>query len=562
MDGYRVAVDTYRNAQSKEQKREMERLINEIKTNFRSEISQNDPRVKRLTKVKRELFTMTEHPKLFELSSKEKSAWNKKVSELTNESTKIESKIEEIKNNKVFQNAFEWRFEFPEVLDDNGDYVGFDVVIGNPPYVQIQKMDFDFDIIKTKYQTFEQMGDIYTLFYEKGLEILSKNGVLSFITSNKWLRANYGQSLRQFFCSHTSCLQLIDFNYFQVFSEASVDTNILTYTHGTTEEIENATLVQQDFELEYINEYIKQNKIKISRLSSSYWSIIPQEKTDLKEKLKIHSKELKDWDISINYGIKTGLNDAFIINKEIRHKIISKDPKSEDLIFPYLRGRDTRRYGIQHEDLYLIATLPSLEINIEDYQGIKDYLEQFLPKLNQTGDTFINSEGKKEKTRKKTSGKWFETQDSIAYWQDFKKEKLVYAETMRIHKNDLSNFPRFGFDDESFFCDKTTFIATGDNIRYLLGILNSKIGRYLIKEYVTKLDTGGYMMQKVFVEVIPIKIPSTKEKANIEYIVKKVIDAKKKNLLADTTKLESQIDHLVYQLYGLTEEEIEIIENE
>jgi hypothetical protein len=277
IESYRVAVDSYRNARTKEHKREMEQLITDIKSDFRSEISFNDPKVKKLEKLSGELFHMTNQGQLFEMSKKEKAAQNKKVNKLNEGTKKLEAEIEQIKANKIFENAFEWRFEFPEVLNDDGDFVGFDAVIGNPPYVQIQKMEFDFDSIKSKYQTFEKMGDIYALFYEKGLEILTSKGVLSFITSNKWLRANYGQSLRQFLCSNTHCHQLIDFNYFQVFPEASVDTNILTFTRGSTEGIKNATYVQQGLELENITEYVEQNKIAISGLSSNYWSITPEE---------------------------------------------------------------------------------------------------------------------------------------------------------------------------------------------------------------------------------------------------------------------------------------------
>ena len=140
IDSYRVAVDTYRNAESKEQKREMERLIADIKSDFRSEISLNDPKVKRLRKLSGELFQLTNQGQLFEMSKKEKAAWNKNVKKLTEQTNKLEAEIEEIKANKIFENAFEWRFEFPEILNDDGDFVGFDVVIGNPPYVQLQSI--------------------------------------------------------------------------------------------------------------------------------------------------------------------------------------------------------------------------------------------------------------------------------------------------------------------------------------------------------------------------------------------------------------------------------------
>src|SRR5690606_16967593 len=140
IDSYRIAVDTYRNAESKEQKREMERLIADIKSDFRSEISSNDPKVKRVGKLSSELFQMTQHQQLFEMSKKEKAAWNKKVAKLTEETNKLETEIEAIKANKIFENAFEWRFEFPEVLNDDGEFVGFDVVIGNPPYFSLSKV--------------------------------------------------------------------------------------------------------------------------------------------------------------------------------------------------------------------------------------------------------------------------------------------------------------------------------------------------------------------------------------------------------------------------------------
>lgn len=181
IDSYRLAVDTYRNAQSKEQKREMERLINEIKTNFRSEISQNDPKVKRLRNLNGELFTLTNQGQLFELSKKEKDEWNAKVAKLTAESQKLEAEIEEIQGNKIYENAFEWRFEFPEVLDDNGDFVGFDVVIGNPPYLNVELMDRkDKDYFKNAFTTFYKRSDIFNLFIELATTSLTNNGIINF----------------------------------------------------------------------------------------------------------------------------------------------------------------------------------------------------------------------------------------------------------------------------------------------------------------------------------------------------------------------------------------------
>ncbi len=381
--------------------------------------------------------------------------------------------------------------------------------------------------------------------------MLSKNGILNFITSNKWLRANYGKSFRRFLIEKTEGLLLIDFNYIQIFDEASVDTNILEFKKGSSNSIKNAVSIKDDFNIENIQNYILENSVPLQNLTDSYWNIISEEKRKLNSKLKDKGNKILDWDISINYGIKTGFNEAFIIDETIKDELIRQDPNNANIIVPYLRGRDTRRYGINHEGLWLVAFLPSRRYNINDYPIIKDYLQTFGKRLEQSGE---------RGSRKKTSNKWFETQDSISYWKDFDKPKLIYAETMRIHKSDTANFPRFGYDDQGYYCDKTTFIITGNNIKFLLAILNSKVGNYLIREYVTKLDTGGYMMQKVFIEEIPIMPIFGNE--NLSSKVDEILAIKNENPSADTADLEAQIDQLVYELYDLTPEEIEIIENE
>ena len=202
IDSYRIAVDTYRNAESKEQKREMERLIADIKSDFRSEISLNDPKVKKLRKLSGDLYQMTNQGQLFEMSKKEKADWNKKVTQLTEETKKLENEIEEIKANKIFENAFEWRFEFPEVLNDDGDFVGFDVVIGNPPYVVVLKSTFGnnyLDFFNHNYITSEYNPNTYALFIELALSKLLKNkGQFSYIVPNSWLNGKYFTKLRAF----------------------------------------------------------------------------------------------------------------------------------------------------------------------------------------------------------------------------------------------------------------------------------------------------------------------------------------------------------------------------
>ncbi|HYX06078.1 MAG TPA: Eco57I restriction-modification methylase domain-containing protein, partial [Bacteroidales bacterium] len=422
VDSYRIAVASYRHAENKEHKHEMERLINEIKSNFRSEISQSDPKVKRLRKLNGELFTLTNQGQLFELSKKEKSEWNKKVRKLTEQTQKIEQEIEEIKNNKIYENAFEWRFEFPEVLNDEGDFVGFDVVIGNPPYIQLQSIKEISNQLKgLEFETYSSMGDLYALFYEKGNDILQQKGILCFITGSAWMRTNYGQALRTYFNKKTSLLEVIDLSDCDIFDSATVLTSIISFIKEEQKKPIKAIRFTKKDQRRLLNlaEEFEQNHTPIDMFPDSSWIILDRKSNAIKEKVEEKGKQLQEWDISINYGIKTGFNDAYIIDKEIKEKLIEEDAKSADLIKPLLRGRDIHKYYFENSDFFLIGTFPSLDINIENYPAIKSHLNSFMPKLNQTGETFINVEGKKENTRKKTNGKWFETQDSIAYWEDF-----------------------------------------------------------------------------------------------------------------------------------------------
>jgi adenine-specific DNA-methyltransferase len=189
-------------------------------------ISLNDPKVKRLRKLSGELFQMTQQQQLFEMSKREKAAWNKRVAKLTQDTKKLEAEIEEIKANKIFENAFEWRFEFPEVLNDDGDFVGFDAIIGNPPYIRVQHLDHNLiDYYKSNYSSFFQKADIYLLFIEKALTILNQNRSLSFINPTLFMSSDYGQGLREYLTNY-QVSRVVDFGDLPVFEEAITYTGI------------------------------------------------------------------------------------------------------------------------------------------------------------------------------------------------------------------------------------------------------------------------------------------------------------------------------------------------
>ena len=286
--------------------------------------------------------------------------------------------------------------------------------------------------------------------------------------------------------------------------------------------------------------FVRQAASTCSFKSSESWIILNPIEQRIKTKIEAAGKPLKEWDININRGILTGYNEAFIIDRRKKDELIQQDPKSAEIIRPILRGRDIKRYSYEFADIYLIATFPSLKIDIEKYPAVKQHLLSFgYDRLKQTGE---------QGARKKTSNKWFETQDSIGYWDDFSKQKLLWAETMRIHRSDAINFPRFGFEaNGQYITDKTCFFATGSHLKFILGVLNSNVGRYLCSQYVSILDDGGYLMQKIYLEKIPIAPYSSR--------LEKAVECEAND------RKDDEINNIVYELYNLTQDEIKFVES-
>jgi adenine-specific DNA-methyltransferase len=548
IDSYRSAVATYRNAESKEQKREMERLIADIKSDFRSEISLNDPKLVRKRKIDGELFMLTNQQQLFELERKEKAAWNKKVDSLTAESKKLENEIEEIKANKIFENAFEWRFEFPEVLDNDGKFVGFDVVIGNPPYIRQEEFSELKPYLKSRYKIYNSISDLLTYFVELGFDVLKSNGNFKFIISNKFTRANYGQTMRKFLLDNTRLTHFLDFSGIPVFDEATVDAAILGFdkSYSLKSSLIHANIPKENIDIHDFQNSLNAIKSSILQdtLNENVWAFENQEVIRIKHKIEAQGIQLKDWSITINYGIKTGLNDAFVIDTDSKNKLINDDPKSAEIIKPLLRGRDIQKWQADYQNLWLIATFPSKKYNIEDYHAVKNHLLSFGERLEQNG-----AKG----SRKKTTNKWFETQDNIAYWQDFEKPKIIYP--------NMTKFLPFVLDfDNHFYHNDKSFHLVAERIYWLGAFLNSRLFKYCFQDNFPELLGGTRELRKVFFDKIPIKQISSEEEIPFKNLVDKILTAKKQSPMADTSALESEIDRLVYELYGLSEEEIRIVE--
>jgi hypothetical protein len=489
---------------------------------------------------------MTNQTQMFELTKREKATWNKKLKQLAEDSKKLETIIEEIKNNKIYEDAFEWRFEFPEVLNDNGDFLGFDIVIGNPPYFSMSKIKNQTDYFrKAGFETYSKGTDIYCLFYERGGQLLKNEGFLTYITSNSWLRAIYGELLKKYFLHNLQPTSLLNIEDIQIFEEATVESNIITLQKRKLTDSFAVVNLSEDYVLgSSLSDYFELNHFKFVVPETSEWFIGNQEVGTLKVKIESQGKQLKAFDIEINRGFLTGYNAAFIIDEEKRNKLIKLDAQNSEIIKPILRGRDLKKYSFEFSKLWAISTFPSLKIDIDNYPKVKDH---FIGE----GKTRLEQSGIKG-SRKRTSNKWFETQDSISYWEDFEKPKIVWGE--------ISDKPKFTFDDSGYYAEATTFLMTGEKLKYLLAILNSKVSEWYFNLIGTTTGMGTNRWKKYKIELMPIKEVSKGEEQKIENIVNKILSLKKQNPEADTRVLEVEIDQLVYQLYDLTEEEIKIIE--
>ena len=284
--------------------------------------------------------------------------------------------------------------------------------------------------------------------------------------------------------------------------------------------------------------------------SSDSWVILSPIEQSIKRKIEAVGTPLKDWDIQINYGIKTGYNDAFIIDTAKRDEILancqSEDERERtaELIRPILRGRDIKRYGYNWAGLYLIATFPSRHYDIEQYPAVKEYLLSFgIERLEQTGKEH-NVNGEKIKARKKTSNKWFETQDSISYWEDFSKPKVMYP--------NMTKFMPFYYDERGFYQNDKSFMITGTHVPYLAAFLNSSLFKFCFRDNFPELLGGTRELRKIFFDKIPVK--------KISDSVNDTFRCKVNKIQSNYTKEQTlEIEMLLFDLYNLTDKEHKVI---
>lgn len=449
---------------------------------------------------------------------------------------------ESYRNLFVFRNApvgfFDPRYFFSEIG------TGFDIVIGNPPYVQIQKFPAEkkAEWEAQGYQTYAATADIYCLFYERGAQLLKPGGHLCYITSNKWMRAGYGSGLRKFFSEKVDAQRFIDFGGVLVFNAAIVDCCTLLFQRSSPQGKLTGCVLGTDYSvLDNLQDYFDKNAVPLTLNSEESWVVCSPERYKIKQIVEAQGIPLEQWDINIYRGVLTGFNDAFYLTQAQRDELIAKEPYAEQLIVPLLRGRYVERYKTNWDQTWMIGTFPTLGIKLSDYPEIKKHLSNFRTQLEPKPDDF---KGTKWEGRKSGSYEWFETQDTIGYYKEFRKPKIIYP--------NMTKYLPFYYDEQDhFFGNQKCFIITSEteSLPYLTAILNSSLFRCCFMDNFPNLGEDRRELSKVFFDKIPIRKPKPGEAEVFEKLVAMVQFAKRSNLDVPAAFLEDLIDACVLELY-------------
>ena len=566
---YKAKVNEYKNCSHKKIKNEIKKEIESIKNEISLYANTN---INELTEIKNKQKELKLQANQLSINFDEDS-----INENKNNIIRLEFELKKLQDDfdkkykDIYDNSFEWRYEFPEILDDDGNYIGFDVLISNPPYIQLQLAYNDTmkyaDLYKImNYETFDRTVDIYCLFYERGIQIAKDNGILCYISSNKWMRAGYGEKLRNFFLKNNPLL-LLDLGP-GIFESATVDTCIIMLQKSKIKDkysLRAVTITKEKNLSLDIDEHVKENAVTLHNLTKDAWFIGSEAEQKLKEKIEHIGKPLKDWDVKIYYGIKTGFNEAFIIDNTKRQEILDncKDEderrRTEAIIKPILRGRDIKRYYYEWAGLWVIIAKFGFYKESHLYPSIVQHLTRYEEQLKNRGQCKYNRQNKVNINKDYTGQHhWLELDNNPneIYLKEFEKEKVVWQR--------ITQEPTFCLVPPNVFVlDSMAFFTSREFPKYQMAILNSKLIYFYVNKIVHQYGITGFRLSNQYVEIMPIPpITSSNQPivSQIESLVDQILAAKKTNHAADTTPWEKEIDKLVYQLYKLEPEEIEIIE--
>jgi len=477
---------------------------------------------------------------------------------------RISPSLEEDRVIKRKINSFNWETSFRDVFKDKE---GFDIIVGNPPYVRHELLVELKPYFANKYEVFNGKADLYVYFLEKCFSLLSLNGVISFVLANKWFRASYGWELREWLTTKVQLEFLKDFGDLAVFEKATTYPCIIRIKNGTrTETFDFVDLTRQGFKDPRDHKSGLPIPLEVSKLEHSGWILADEAVTSVLEKIADCSVELDSYISGCCYrGIVTGKNEAFIINSATKRQLLKEDESSKDIIKRFIKGRDVKAYKKIRSNYYVIFTRRG--INIDRYPAVKKHLLQFKSCLRPKPKDWKPS--KREKRwlgRKPGSYKWYEIQDSIDYYQEFEKKKIVYA--------NICKQPEFTLDESGVYTNQKCFIIPKRDL-FLLGLLNSSLAHFWFEFYLPKLRGGFYEPNYVIFRRFPVvKVDENNDyllglKNNIEEGVKNLLSLSQQDESDDIKKEiefhKSEIDSKVFEIYGLNRDEVkhvlEIIDN-
>ncbi len=459
-------------------------------------------------------------------------------------------------------NAFDWKTEFPHIMKNGG----FDAVIGNPPYVRQESIGDFKNYFQNNFKVYHGSADLYAYFIERGLSLLKNKGLFSYIVANKWMRANYGESLR-LWLKQQHIIEITDFGDLPVFQKATTYPCIIVISKETPTSTLSATQLNT-LEFSNLEDYVRENRypVKLTNLDDKGWLLADERKISLLNKLKAVGIPLKEYVKGKIYrGVLTGLNKAFVIDTETKDRLISEDPKSAEVIKPFLLGRDIKRYQTLNSNQYLIL-MPKgwTNKNSNNASDAWSWFKKNYPAVANHLLPFIEA----AKKRYDKGEYWWELR-ACDYYAEFEKQKIIYP--------NICKKPEFTFDNDGFYTNQKCFIISLSD-KYLLGLLNSTVNYFLFCSLLPKLRGDFYEPSYVFFKDFPIRtinFENPSDKAHHDKMVslvdqildfnKQLAQAKlpqqKTVLNRQIEATDRQIDELVYELYGLTKEEIKIVES-